>query len=163
MPSKVENRQSGFTLIELIVTMGVFLTIFTLSWLNFSTISSTSSLGISTQSLISDLRDQQTKAMTGYSLNGVSESDYGIYFGSNYYTLFKGSTFNSNDSNNFSVNLADANLKFTNVLFQNNIVVFRASSGEVENYLQGFDSITILNTLTSKTTVIKLNEYGATY
>jgi hypothetical protein len=57
--------------------------------------------------------------------------------------------FTLNPSNNFG-----------NINFNNNQIVFEKTSGEIVNYSQTQNTITIINTNTTETTTLVTNEYG---
>ncbi len=149
---------AGFTVVELLVVMGIFMTMLTLSFINLTSLpSKTTTLAI-TQNLVSDIRSQQTLAMTGDSGGGGAQSAYGMHFENDGYTLFKGSVYNASDTTNFRVLLDDANLSFTNITFPNQTLVFSKGSGEVT----ATGSSTITNSLNNTTHPININKYGAT-
>lgn len=138
----------GLTLIELMVAIGILTILFTLVTINLTRLPSTTSQAVSYDNLISDLRSQQTLAMTGY-----NNSAYGISFGTTSYTLFP---------NTFTVSL-DPNLTLTEIKFPGSQVSFMAGTGEITGYTPGGDSVSIANSLTGEVKTIRLNKYGATY
>ena len=154
----MNGKQNGFTLIEFIVVMTLFTTMFGLSWLNLSTLPSKTAKITSIQTLTADIRAQQTQAMSG-----DADRDYGVYFDTAAYVLFRGSAYDPDDATNFRVDLTDSNLSFTNILFPDRVLVFAKGSGEAKNYVVGQDSIEVFNGLTNQTEPIRINKYGATY
>ena len=103
-------------------------------------------------------------AMTGDTSGEGTENDYyGVYFEPTGYTLFKGDVYPA-PSGDFPVILDNANLIITNT-FPGSMVVFTRGSGEIVDYsnpqLDKY-SVTITDSLTGATRVIKLNKYGAT-
>ena len=143
-----KNDQNGFTLIELIVSMGILGVLFALTSLTITRLPSANAQTNSLDLLISDLRSEQTKAMTGYGGLG-----YGISFSDTSYTLL---------SDNFLVSL-DPNLEFTNDQFPLEKIQFSTGSGEFVNYLSGQDNIGIKNKLTGEVKTVRINKYGAAY
>lgn len=91
----------AFTLIELIIVLGVVSTLLAFSAANYLAPQYSSSLETTTTTLVSDLRRQQLLAMTGSSGGG----EYGIYFDSGSYFLFPGSGYSPGDPANFQVTL----------------------------------------------------------
>ncbi len=142
-------------MIELLVSMGILAIIFAISVIALSTAIPATSQNTAYDILISDLRLQQTKAM-------ANDASYGVHFESNSYTLFQGSSYNPNDPANFAVTL-DPTLGFSNISFPGNQIVFLPASGDVSGYLEGENSVLIANSVTNKTTPVKINKYGATY
>lgn len=143
----------GFTLIELIIAVSLFLSLLTLFWINFSTLPSKATLNSTYQSLMSDIKLQQSSAMNG-------QSAYGVYFAEKSYTLFKGSSYNANDSENFDVNFENDNLSIANNLFLNQVVIFQSGSGEILNFDSLNNSLDLTDNLSGDNHQIKLNKYG---
>lgn len=146
--------QRGFTLVELVVSMGILAIIFAISTIALSNIIPNTSKNTTSDSIINDLKSQQTEAMT-------KDSNYGVHFETNSYTLFKGDDFASG-TEKFTVDL-DPTIVIGDVTFPGNQVVFLAGSGDIKNYSSGSDSLTVKISQTTSSTFIKLNQYGATY
>jgi prepilin-type N-terminal cleavage/methylation domain-containing protein len=143
---------SGFTVIELSVVMGIFLILLTLSFINLTPLPSRATATSATQNLIADLRATQTQAMSGDTKGGVTQSAYGVHFEGGSYWLFKGSVFNPSDTTNFKVDLGDVNVGFNTIT-----LVFEKGSGEVTTP----GDIVITNSLTNEVSTISINKYGA--
>lgn len=154
------TKQKGFTFIELIIVMGIILLLFGFVMVNLLQEQHVVSVNSSVDILMSDISSQQTKAMLGKSDGATSGNSYGIYFESDRYTLFKGNSFSATDPANFIVML-DENTVFNSVTFPNNIVVFSALSGEVTGFIDGNNTISIINTQGTETKTITINRYGA--
>src|SRR3989338_2423261 len=102
----------GFTLIELLVVLSFFASFFGLATVRLlSSVQKTTSTATLT-TLISDIKSQQIKAMTGDTQGTGLNNNYGIYFGNNQYTLFTG-VYSSGNAFNFSIPLG-GNLQFIN-------------------------------------------------
>lgn len=150
--TNMKKGSAGFTLVELMVSIGILVILFTISTINFSTILPNTSQSTTINSLVSDIRAQQTKAQAG-------NSQYGIHFESASYTLFKGTTYSSTDPSNFVVTL-DPTVRLTSTGSQ---IVFSSGSGDVSDPPGGNENVSLTNSETNKVTVIKVNKYGATY
>lgn len=150
-----EHKTAGFTLIELIVAIAILVTLFAISTINISPLPSNTLQSTNQDLLVSDLRSQQTKAMS-------TDSAYGVHFETASYTLFEGDTYTQGLAENTVIDL-DSGINFTNITFPNSILVFSAGTGDVANYTFGLDSVDVVSTVTNKTTTIKINKYGATY
>lgn len=135
-------RKRGFTLVEIIVVMGVMVTLLSLVTINNLRPQKTSALISGSDLLISDIKGQQALAMLG--------KDAGIILGSANYTL-------TENGNNFTVNLGN-NLQLTNTLSGSKIV-FASGSGEVSNFQNGADTI-ILQFSSGENRKIQINKYG---
>lgn len=151
------RSNSGFTLIELVIVIGIVTLLFgfmAISLVNNKQITSINSVR---DTLISDMASQQTKAMNGS--GGAVGTSYGIYFLSNKYVLFKGDSYNPQDTSNFEVEM-DSNIAFANVGFASSAVLFASGSGEVVGFQNGQNTVGIQDTNGNKTETITINKYG---
>lgn len=156
--------KKGFTVIELMVSIGILTILFAFTTINITRLPSNAAQGASYDRIISDIRSQQTKAMTSYdpALAPVGGKSYGVHFESSTYTIFTGTTYSPSDTSNFIVEL-DPNVTITNVSFPNSQIVFTPGSGDVSGYVSGSDSISITNSTNGQEKTLKINKYGATY
>jgi len=127
------TRRRAFTLIELIISIGMIAILFSFSSLNHLSLQRKTTLSEQTKTISSDLRAQQIKAMTGDTGGSGTVSDYGVYLGSNAYTLFKGSTYNPADPGNYQISLPPT-LTLMDITFINSQIVFQKGSGEILNF-----------------------------
>src|SRR5689334_15423888 len=93
------QQRQGFTIIEIIVVVAIFATLMSIGYIRATDIQRRAPLTATVDTLIGDLRGQQTKAMSGDARSGASNDNYGIYFQSNAYILFKGTYSSSNPAN----------------------------------------------------------------
>ena len=114
---------------------------------------------ISTQ-VIADIRNQQIKAMVGDTEGQGSAQQFGIYFESNGYTLFRGPLYNNLDTSNFKVQL-EGDLTLTGISLPFNQVVFEKRSGDVAGFINGSNSFTIDHTSSGISKTLTINQYGA--
>lgn len=150
---------SGFTLPELLIVLAILASIFGLSTINLLSAYHKNTLGTTVSTLISNLKHQQMKSMTGDNEGQTEADDYGIYFLSDRYILFKGSTYNASDPLNFTVNLNN-DLQFSSILVPDSRIIFSRGNGEVANYNPSFDNITIHNTGSDENKTIRINQLG---
>lgn len=142
--------KNGFTLLELLIVMGIASILLSLTTINLVKVQHNVSVSAASDTLIADLKSQQIKAMSGAS-NGGS---FGIHFtSSNSYILFHG-TYVEGDPTNFSISLDDP-FKVSSTFPDNNIV-FSKVSGEVA----GPNTITIINTAGGEQQRLSVNKYG---
>jgi|SRR5579859_160302 len=153
------RKSAGFTLIEILVVVGIFLVSFSIAALTIYQPQGKASLSTTVVSLVSDLQHQQLKSMLGESEGATTAQTFGIHFESATYTLFRGSTYSSSDSDNFVVNLGQ-NVIFSNVTFPSSQVVFNRLNGEVSGFNTGQASVTIQNTVSNEQQTVTLNKYG---
>lgn len=153
---------SGFTLVELMVSMAILMVLFTLVSINLTRLPSASSQIAALETLMGDIKYQQNSAMAGYLQNGVSNENFGIHFESGSYILFKGDSYDPLNSTNFTVNLDDP-LAFSGITWPGSTIVFERGSGDILEYSPGNDSFSITNSVTSEVETVRLNKYGAAY
>lgn len=111
------DKMKGFTLVELLLVMGIFAILAAFTTINLIQPQTKSSLDSTINMLIADLKQQQVEAMIG-----EAASQFGIQFDSSSYTIIK---------DDFTVSL-DSNLSLSNN-FPLSRVVFNKRSGELEN------------------------------
>lgn len=141
----------GFTLVEIIVVIGIGLVILgTTTVLLLSGQRRVAKISAEEQ-VLSDMRSAQTKAMSGGGTQG-------IYFGDITYTLFNGLVYNAGNAANFIVTL-DNSINLTNTFAGSNIV-FLAVSGEINNYVSGLDTVSIVDATDGTSRTLRFNKYG---
>lgn len=145
----------GFTLVELLVVMGLVGVLMTLTFVNLIQPQRSASLSGTVDVLVADLRSQQLKAMAGDTLGAATTQAHGIYVESNQYILFKGDTYSASDADNFIVQ-ADG------VTFGTNLpsaqVSFQKASGEPAGFNASANTITV--TASGQSRTITINRYG---
>lgn len=156
---KTKIYQYGFTFIEVTVATAIASTLIGVIILNLLNIHQIKTVQSISEILISDLRSQQTKTMSLSTQNGAMPDNYGIFFGTNSYFLFKGSTYDINDPSNSEIALP-SNFNFSSVTLPNNQIVFLKGSGEVQNYIDSQDSLGIKDDDSKNTKTIEINKYG---
>ena len=117
------------------------------------------SLNSTITSLVADIKHQQLKVISGITKD-ESNSDFGLYFDTNSYILFAGSSYSPSDSSNFEVNLDD-NLFFSNVTLVNSSIIFSQNTGDVAGFVDGSDTVTLTNSLSNDQKVITINRFGS--
>ncbi len=126
--------KNGFTLVEVMIVMGMVATLAGFAIVRVTQVARRAPLTATVEVLISDLRGQQSKAMTG-----VSAASYGIA-------------------------LSDISLPENitiSTTFGGSIINFTKGSGDVVGFSPGNNTITLTQTLTAETKTITINRYGA--
>lgn len=152
------KRKKGFTLIEVLVVISVFLILAGFGINSLLNVRGSSSSTSTIYTLINDIKNQQTKSMTGDTEGRGTPDTYSIYIESNKYTLFHGQTFSATDSSNFVVSIPQDSLLSTT--FNSNKIIFASGSGEIQNFTNGQDTVTLRNTVTNQQSILQLNKYG---
>lgn len=155
-PSK---KRQGFTLIELALIMSIIAILISFISINLLKPQTTASIASTATILVSDLKEQQIKAMAGDSEGTATAQAHGIYFEPTRYTLFRGTVFPAGDPSNFTINL-ETGLSLSTSLPQQQIV-FATRSGEAASYTSGSDTITLSHTQGGEQKTITINRYGA--
>lgn len=150
--------QKGFTFPELVIVMGLIAMLFGLVTINLLKTQNRADVSSGIQTLISDMKNQQVKAMMGIA-NQSNPSSYGIYFENNKYTLFRGTVYLAGDSSNFVVMLSE-NLEFSSIALPNTTVVFLTGNGEVRDFTEGLNSLTLRNKSSGDQKTVTVNRYG---
>jgi prepilin-type N-terminal cleavage/methylation domain-containing protein len=149
----------GFTLIELIVTISVVVTLLAFTAPSLLTSQRRTDLNETLNVLVSDVRQQQSQAMLRYTATVGAPSDFGIYFDTNGYTLFKGLVYVASDSGNFSVVLSPQ-MVFDTITFPNSQIVFASGTGESKNFTADTYELSLSDTQEGVTKIITVNRYG---
>ena len=118
-------KKFGFTLIELMVVIGIVGIIMTFSTVNLLSLRNKSSLNSTVTQVIADIRQQQMKAMIG---NSSAPGYYGVHFDGNTYTLFHGTSTTSFPTENFLITL-EQDLSFS----PTQDIIFKPGCGEIVN------------------------------
>lgn len=159
--NNIPKYLAGYTIVELLVTMGIMLALFGIGTISLSNIQTKSTLSSTVNTFMSDFKDQQIRAMTGEAGSSVALAgdDYGIHFDTNSYTLFKG-IYDASSSSNYVVNLP-GNVEITSS-FSSPEVKFQNGSGEVPGDCGNPLScqITIKSTIDNSAKTLKVNIYG---
>lgn len=140
---------AGFTLPELLITMGIIAILFGFVSINLIRLQRHSSLVSTTDTLVSDLYSQQNKAMVGDTEGRATADEYGVHFETNKYSFFHGLSYSSSD---FDVEL-DPSLQFLSTTD----IIFSKGGGEVSGA-----PITVIlqDTTNGETKTITINEDG---
>ncbi|MBI2621279.1 MAG: type II secretion system protein [Candidatus Levybacteria bacterium] len=159
--SKERNSpfQKGFSLLEIIITTTVMSIMFGLIVFSLLRTQSRTSAQSNLDKLNSDIVAQQIKAMTGATEGRTTTDDYGIYFLSDQYVLFHGSTYNPSEPTNFTVNLPQ-DLEIQSTTLPGNTLIFSKLSGEIVGFSESANTITIRLINTNEQRTVTLNRYG---
>ena len=144
------KNQKGFTLPELIITMGIIAILFGFISINLIRLQRHSYLTTTVDTLVSDLYSQQNKAMVGDTEGRATADEYGVHFETNKYSFFHGLSYSASD---FDVEL-DPSLQFLSTTD----IIFSKGGGEVS----GAPITVILNDITNnEQKTLQINKYGA--
>jgi prepilin-type N-terminal cleavage/methylation domain-containing protein len=146
--------KKGFTYPELIVVMAIVLSLFALVTFGALNSERKSAMVATTHTLMSDIRQQQLKAMIGDTDGQASASAFGVHLESDRYILFKGINYSPSDPVNFTVML-DPGIGVTTDFSGGNLI-FAVGSGEMPSS----GEVTLTSTSDSASVSLMLNNYG---
>src|SRR3989344_1838399 len=89
------NRNKGFTILEILLTLFVLSLVVTIVTFSFSKLNSSKALDGSANLVVLTL--DEARSLT---LSSVGDTKYGVHFTESEITLFKGSTYSSSDPSN---------------------------------------------------------------
>ena len=156
---KHNQNEKGYTLAELLVTIGIIFTLFGLIMVDLLATQHKASINATVETMIADMRSQQTKAMTGINDGSGNGNSYGIHLSASSYVLFRGNSYVANDSGNFTLNL-DKGSNLNSVLFSNNNIIFLEQSGEVSGYSTNSASFVVKSIGGKEQKTVTINRYG---
>lgn len=146
--------RAGLTLIELIVVLGIAAVLLGLTSASLLVGQRSAVKTGTVEQVVADIRAQQSRAMAG----DGSGAAFGVHFNPTSYVLFTGSVYNANDTSNFTVSLNN-NINLSTAFPSGNII-FIPVSGEVSGYVNGSDTITIVDATDNSAHVLHVNKYG---
>lgn len=153
------QREHGFTLVEVLVVMGLIVIVSSVAVINLIQPQTSASVFSTTNTLVADLKSQQLKAMVGDSLGAVTSQQHGIYIQPTSYTIFRGSAYSAIEDANFVIQ-PESTISLSTT-FPTSQVVFAKSSGDVSGFTNSSNTITVSNTASGESKTITLNRYGA--
>ena len=128
------QQRKGFTIIELVVAMGIFATLTAIGYIRSVDIGRRAPIGATVDTVIADLRQVQTKAMTGAIQQSYS----------------------------FSIPSYPTSANITiSTTFPGSVITFTKGSGDIAGFIPGNNTLTITQTLTGEHKIITINQYGA--
>lgn len=157
LPAGWLQATKAFTLIELIVSMSIFLIIMGFSGVAYLNIQRNSDLVNQSTQLVSSIRQAQTLVFSGQTLDESNNSNVGIHFDSNSYTLFIGNAYDPFNSTNITTVFPNS-IVLANYLPSADLI-FYAQSGEVSNFDPLANTITITHQ-DGQSKTITINKLG---
>lgn len=153
----LSSQQSGFTLVEALVVTGLIVVLFGLGVVGLGQPQTNTDSSSAVDTLVNDLKAQQTAAMVGSTGSSTVRQSAGIYVQASQYTLFTGSSYSVADSYNYVV-AAPSGVSISST-FPGGIILFNKGAGDVSGFTLGSNTITV--TSGSSTRVITVTRYGA--
>ena len=151
-------HKKGFTIVEMTVVLGMIAVLISYSVINLTSVQHTVYVASTIDTLVSDLKQQQLKAMVGDTEGRGVNDYYGVNFETSQYDLFHGSSYTPSLSN--PVIPLTTSIQFTNVTFPQSRIVFNKGDGSIVGFTAGSNTVTVRNTVTNEQKTITINRYG---
>lgn len=155
---KKHNSISAFTLIELILVVLIIAVLTSIVSLTLSNLIPRANLSTTTEILLAEIRQQQSRAMSREKNQYQEASEYGVYIEQNQYTLFSGTSYNPSNSSNLITEIP-APLELSSN-FPSQTIIFAKGSGEIINFVDGQNVITVTDTVSNQIKTLNFNPYG---
>ncbi len=152
------NARSGFTLIEMMVVLGVLGTLIAFSSVNLVGYQGKNLLQTTLSTVVGDIQNQRLKSLNGDTQGQVTTNSYGVYIQSSSYTLFRGTTYVAGASGNIVIPVAAPMTLSTT--FPSSQFVYSKGTGEIASFNSAQNTITVRNSTTNEQIVITFNRYG---
>src|SRR6185437_11955259 len=146
--------RKGFTAIEVILVIVVLFILLGIISVNLFKFQNQSQLTATVSSFLADYKEQQIKAMVGYTDNTGTVANYGVHLETSSYTSFR----NAYGTGNFTVSLPSGTQFSTT--FPSSQIIFTEGSGEISGFTSGQNTITILDTGDGSSKTVTINRYG---
>jgi len=162
MKRSTATFSKGASLIELLLVMaiiGVFARLITLSLFRGQ---QRTSITVTRDTIISDLRRTQLQAMQGETESPGSYLDYSIRFEQGRYIMFPGVVYDAGNAAN-QVVVLDSILSFSSVDLPFSTVTFARLSGDVRDFDSVLNHVTLANTQTGNSYRVTFNERGVPF
>ena len=129
---RIGGDRRGFTLIEMVVVVGILAILLTLSFAVIQLFTGQVNLDTSSQQVLSTLQLARNRT-----LSSTGEQQHGVHFETSKYVLFEGSTYNAMDTNNKEFNLSAVEIYEINISGGSDVIYDRirgttSNSGNVK-------------------------------
>jgi len=155
---KYGKTQTGFTVIELILVIAILALVFALISFNWVSTLPKQNLNSTVEILVADLKQQQLEAMVGVDTGGGGLMDHGIFFNTNEYITYEGSSYNVANSSNVQLSLPQG-ITVTTSDITGDDLVFSHTSGEPTT-IGANPQIILTNQANNMQKTIQLNQLG---
>lgn len=156
---RVNRGNTGFTLIEMIVVLGVLATLMSIGAVSVLRLQRHTHIQTVIATFVADVYEQRQRAMSADTQGRSTTDQYGIHFGSAAYTLFHGSSYVASDSANVVIPLQSP-VNIAQTTFPNQTIIFQKGSGEILSFSQNANTLTFQNNANMEQISVSFNQYG---
>ena len=151
--------KKGLTQVELLLTVAILAILFVLGTVIFSNFSRQDLILNEARKIKSVISEAQTKTVAGFKLGGSQALNFGVYFSSDSYVLFSGTTYDPLNVNNQELVLPE-NLELTTIDLPDSSLVFTKITGEVTNYNPVLNNLILRDQTIGQEKKIIINQLG---
>ena len=155
----MKKLQAGITYIEIMIGLAMFSLLLTLTTINFPNIIQRASMDATVVTMVSDIKNQQLKAMVGADNGDGAFTSFGVHFQPDRYTLFRGGTYKLDNTTNYEVILGDP-VRLQTINLPNAEIIFSIRSGQIQNFDGSQNSLTLVNTASGQQKTAYVNKLG---
>lgn len=159
MKRSSEIFSRGASLIELLLVMAIIGVFARLITLNLFRGQQRTSITVTRDTVVSDLRRTQLQAMQGETESPGSYLDYSIRFEEGRYIIFPGSVYDAGNTANQVVAL-DPILSFSSIDLPFSMITFARLSGDIRDFDSILNHVTLTNAQTGDSYRLTFNERG---
>lgn len=163
--SKKSRTYNGFTLIELMVSMGIFAIIVSGSYISYLNFQRSHSLDNYTTQIIGLIYQAQNQAMSRMCVKSCDIATTGANFGIHFdatnrqIILYTGIVYNPNDDYNIAINLP-SNINLISNLPAGDNIVFEKISGEIRDFDDDLHNFSLQENSSGQTKNLDINRLG---
>lgn len=158
----MKGAHLGFTLVELLVVGFFVTTLYLITTQSLFRGHRTTTLTEATSQLVRDLRETQMRAIEGKTTIAGGVVDHSIRFEVDRYIRYPGTVYDSGNPEN-QVVMLPSTMQLVSISVVDGVVTFARSSGDVRNWTNGSDSVTLSDTGIGKNDVISINKHGVVF
>lgn len=153
------KRRSGFTIIEVLIVVGLFMVLVGIGTINTSRTAQTVSLQSVYDEVVAAAGAQQLYAMTGRVGALGTNGSHGVRFEPDQYILFAGTSYTAGDSANVITELPP-NMTFSTIDLPSQVVIYATESGQIQGYDSDQATVVLSDQTTGKTRTLHWNTLG---
>lgn len=153
------GQRRGFILTELLIVIFIFTIIIILPSIFFWAIGQAGRLDSQVREVVNALNEAQVNTISGKSQASQETFSYGVHFETDYYDLFRGTSYNVADPNNLRNNLP-LGITFSQIQLVGGNVIFEKVTGQVLNFDPNLNYVELLENNSQSKKRIFISRFG---